>query len=96
MPNEAEAVGLLALMPLVDARRPRAPQAWSASPIRTGPSGTRASGRTSSETVAAASRKTALYVSMITVKTRCRAIFRKLGVSDRKSAAQTARDRHLH
>ena len=37
----------------------------------------------------------ALYVSMNTVKTHSNAIFRKLGVSDRKSAVQAARDRHL-
>jgi LuxR family maltose regulon positive regulatory protein len=36
-----------------------------------------------------------LYVSLNTVKTHCNAIFRKLGVSDRKSAVQAARDRHL-
>ena len=38
---------------------------------------------------------TELYVSLNTVKTHCNAIFRKLGASDRKSAVQTARDRHL-
>ncbi len=37
----------------------------------------------------------ALYMSMNTVKTHSNAIFRKLGVSDRKSAVQAARDRHL-
>jgi LuxR family maltose regulon positive regulatory protein len=37
----------------------------------------------------------ALYVSMNTVKTHSNAIFRKLGVSDRKSAVQAARERHL-
>ena len=37
----------------------------------------------------------ALYVSMNTVKTHSNAIFRKLGVSDYKSARQAARDRHL-
>ena len=37
----------------------------------------------------------ALYVSMNTVKTHSNSIFRKLGVSDRKSAVQAARDRHL-
>lgn len=37
----------------------------------------------------------ALYVSMNTVKTHANAIFRKLDVSDRKSAVQAARDRHL-
>jgi LuxR family transcriptional regulator, maltose regulon positive regulatory protein len=36
-----------------------------------------------------------LYVSLNTVKTHCSAIFRKLGVSDRKAAVQAARDRHL-
>ena len=38
---------------------------------------------------------TELYVSLNTVKTHCTAIFRKLEVSDRKSAVQAARDRHL-
>jgi LuxR family maltose regulon positive regulatory protein len=37
----------------------------------------------------------ALYVSLNTVKTHSNAIFRKLGVSDRKSAVQAARDRQL-
>ncbi len=37
----------------------------------------------------------ALYVSLNTVKTHCAAIFRKLDVSDRKSAVQAARDRRL-
>ena len=37
----------------------------------------------------------ALYVSMNTVKTHSNAIFRKLDVSDRTSAVQAARDRHL-
>jgi LuxR family maltose regulon positive regulatory protein len=37
----------------------------------------------------------ALFVSMNTVKTHCSAIYRKLGVSDRKSAVQTARTLHL-
>jgi LuxR family transcriptional regulator, maltose regulon positive regulatory protein len=37
----------------------------------------------------------ALYVSLNTVKTHCNAIFRKPGVSDRKSAVQAARDRRL-
>ena len=37
----------------------------------------------------------ALYVSMNTIKTHSNAIFRKLDVSDRKSAVQAARDRHL-
>lgn len=36
-----------------------------------------------------------LYVSLNTVKTHCSAIFRKLGVSDRKSAVRAARDRNL-
>ena len=36
-----------------------------------------------------------LYVSLNTVKTHCSAIFRKLGVSDRKAAVQAARDRRL-
>ncbi|WP_323187198.1 LuxR C-terminal-related transcriptional regulator [Streptomyces sp. NBC_00006] len=36
-----------------------------------------------------------LYVSLNTVKTHCHAIYRKLGVSDRKSAIQAARDLHL-
>ena len=36
-----------------------------------------------------------LYVSLNTVKTHCSAIFRKLGVGDRKSAVQAARDLHL-
>lgn len=34
---------------------------------------------------------TEMYVSLNTVKTHCRAIFRKLGVGDRKSAVQAAR-----
>ncbi len=38
---------------------------------------------------------TALFVSLNTVKTHSNAIFRKLDVSDRKSAVQAARDRHL-
>lgn len=33
-----------------------------------------------------------LYVSLNTVKTHCRAIYRKLGVGDRKAAVQSARD----
>ena len=33
-----------------------------------------------------------LYVSLNTVKTHCAAIYRKLGVGDRKAAVQTARD----
>jgi LuxR family maltose regulon positive regulatory protein len=33
-----------------------------------------------------------LYVSLNTVKTHCSAIYRKLGVGDRKSAVQAARD----
>ncbi|NUR92098.1 MAG: response regulator transcription factor, partial [Nonomuraea sp.] len=36
-----------------------------------------------------------LYVSLNTVKTHCRAVYRKLGVTDRRSAVQTARDRRL-
>ena len=36
-----------------------------------------------------------LYVSHNTVKTHASAIYRKLGVSDRKSAVQTARDLRL-
>lgn len=36
-----------------------------------------------------------LYVSLNTVKTHCKAIYRKLGVGDRKAAVQTARDLHL-
>ena len=36
-----------------------------------------------------------LYVSLNTVKTHCRAIYRKLGVGDRKAAVQAARDAHL-
>ena len=36
-----------------------------------------------------------LYVSLNTVKTHCNAIYRKLGVSDRKSAVQAARDLRL-
>jgi LuxR family maltose regulon positive regulatory protein len=38
---------------------------------------------------------TELYVSLNTVKTHCRAIYRKLGVGDRKAAVQAARDAHL-
>jgi LuxR family maltose regulon positive regulatory protein len=37
----------------------------------------------------------ALYVSTNTVKTHASAIFRKLGVNDRKNAVQAARDSHL-
>jgi LuxR family maltose regulon positive regulatory protein len=33
-----------------------------------------------------------LYVSPNTVKTHCAAIYRKLGVGDRKAAVQAARD----
>jgi LuxR family maltose regulon positive regulatory protein len=33
-----------------------------------------------------------LYVSLNTVKTHCSAIYRKLGVGDRRSAVQTARE----
>ncbi|WP_345567734.1 helix-turn-helix transcriptional regulator [Nonomuraea rosea] len=36
-----------------------------------------------------------LYVSLNTVKTHCRSIYRKLGVGDRKAAIQAARDLHL-
>jgi LuxR family maltose regulon positive regulatory protein len=36
-----------------------------------------------------------MYVSLNTVKTHCSAIFRKLGVNDRKSAVQAARHLHL-
>jgi LuxR family maltose regulon positive regulatory protein len=36
-----------------------------------------------------------LYVSLNTVKTHSRAIYRKLGVGDRKAAVQAARDRQL-
>ncbi len=36
-----------------------------------------------------------LYVSLNTVKTHCKAIYRKLGVRDRKAAVQTARDLRL-
>ncbi|WP_371786048.1 LuxR C-terminal-related transcriptional regulator [Streptosporangium subroseum] len=36
-----------------------------------------------------------LYVTLNTVKTHCRAIYRKLGVGDRKTAVQAARDLHL-
>lgn len=36
-----------------------------------------------------------LYVSLNTVKTHCRAIYRKLGVGDRKAAVQAARDLHV-
>ncbi|MEW9529238.1 LuxR C-terminal-related transcriptional regulator [Microbispora sp. NPDC049125] len=36
-----------------------------------------------------------LYVTLNTVKTHCRAIYRKLGVGDRKAAVQAARDLHL-
>lgn len=36
-----------------------------------------------------------LYVSLNTVKTHCRAIYRKLAVADRKAAVQAARDRQL-
>ena len=35
------------------------------------------------------------YGPLNTVKTHCQAIYRKLGVSDRKAAIQTARDHHL-
>ena len=36
-----------------------------------------------------------LYVSLNTVRTHCKAIYRKLGVSDRKAAVQAARDHNL-
>lgn len=36
-----------------------------------------------------------LYVSLNTVKTHCSAIYRKLGVNDRKNAVQAARDNQL-
>ncbi len=36
-----------------------------------------------------------LYVSLNTVRTHCKAIYRKLGVGDRKAAVQTARDHGL-
>lgn len=36
-----------------------------------------------------------LYVSLNTVKTHCRGIYRKLGVGDRKAAVQAARDMHI-
>ncbi|MDF2705023.1 MAG: putative LuxR family transcriptional regulator [Nonomuraea muscovyensis] len=36
-----------------------------------------------------------LYVTLNTVKTHCRAIYRKLGVGDRRAAVQAARDLHL-
>ena len=38
---------------------------------------------------------TELYVSLNTVKTHCRAIYRKLGTGDRKAAVQAARDSGL-
>lgn len=38
---------------------------------------------------------TELYVSLNTVKTHCKAIYRKLGVGDRKAAVQAARDLDL-
>ncbi|MEZ5343729.1 MAG: LuxR C-terminal-related transcriptional regulator [Acidimicrobiales bacterium] len=38
---------------------------------------------------------TELYVSLNTVKTHCKAIYRKLGVGDRKAAVQAARDRRI-
>jgi LuxR family maltose regulon positive regulatory protein len=38
---------------------------------------------------------TELYVSLNTVKTHCRAVYRKLGVGDRKAAVQAARDLDL-
>ena len=36
-----------------------------------------------------------LYVSIHTVRTHCRAIYRKLGVGDRHAAVQAARDHQL-
>ncbi len=36
-----------------------------------------------------------LYVSLNTVRTHCRAIYRKLGVGDRHAAVQAARDHRL-
>ncbi|MDN5795797.1 MAG: LuxR C-terminal-related transcriptional regulator [Intrasporangium sp.] len=36
-----------------------------------------------------------LFVSLNTIKTHCRGIYRKLGVADRKAAVQAARDAHL-
>ncbi len=36
-----------------------------------------------------------LYVSLNTVKTHCRAIYRKLGVDGRKPAVQAAREHDL-
>jgi LuxR family maltose regulon positive regulatory protein len=36
-----------------------------------------------------------LFVSLNTVKTHCRAIYRKLAVTDRKAAVQAARDAGL-
>ena len=36
-----------------------------------------------------------LYVSLNTVKTHCKAIYRKLGVDGRKAAVQAARDHGL-
>ena len=36
-----------------------------------------------------------LYVSLNTVKTHCKAIYRKLGIGDRKAAVQAARDTGL-
>jgi LuxR family transcriptional regulator, maltose regulon positive regulatory protein len=38
---------------------------------------------------------TELYISLNTVKTHCSAIYRKLGVSDRKTAVQAARELRL-
>jgi len=38
---------------------------------------------------------TELYVSLNTVRTHCRAIYRKLGVGDRHAAVQAARDHRL-
>lgn len=36
-----------------------------------------------------------MYVSLNTVKTHCRAIYRKLAATDRKAAVQAARDHNL-
>lgn len=38
---------------------------------------------------------TELYMSLNTVKTHCRALYRKLDVGDRTAAVQVARERHL-
>lgn len=36
-----------------------------------------------------------LFVSINTVRTHCRAVYRKLGVGDRRAAVQAARDHRL-